>query len=283
MGSLTDNLTQDFLANFYADDILKGSAPKVDITFHLDIAYIKFNFPSVGDGIDIISKINYKIIEYGSNTDGTIDKDNILNYVNNSFKPYRVTTAINTDELPLHDVWTDLNPSWYEFQFEYMYDPGGIDGSNVWYSTSCTVQMNNLQPRIFDKAIGKYIIGDLKTSLIDDPFGNTTMWYETDVINPGQFDAIKSKGGMIYKQAAPETGEGVIEQISRYSLRFWLSLFNTEQFIRVVAKHIQENTVQFRLNFNQTNYTITINGDLNKLVTCYWRDYFGDLPPGAIA
>ncbi len=283
MGSLNTQDNEDFLESFlegfYSDDILKENAPKVDVTFHLDKAYLRFNFPSIGSSMEVITKVNYRITEYGSNSDGTIDRENILDSFNSSFSPHRVPTAMNEEDLPLHDAWYDLNASWYEFQFEYMYYPEGADdGSNVWYSNPSRIVMDNLQPRIFDKAVGKYIIGDLKTALIDDPFRNITMWYETDAVDARLFDAIKIKDSTMYKQANPKKGEGVIEQISHYSLRFWLRLFNNEEFLRVVAKYVHVSQVVFRLEFNHNHYTITINGDLNKLVTYYWRDYFEDSP-----
>lgn len=269
---------------FYAIDMLKERAPQVDMTFHLDKAYFKFNFPSFKSSFQLIHRVNYRITEYGSLPDGSIDKTNIIDSFNRTFYPSQIIGAVNKEGLPLHDAWFGLNKSWYEFRFEYSYYPfGNTDGSNIWYSLPSIIQASNLIPRVYEKMVGLSIIGDLKAALIDSPDHNISLWYDR-ILNDipeeelANFDDIKIKDSVSFMQLKYDkpTDGFTLEMISKHSMIFWNILLYNEGFLRVISEY--DNQAVFLLRFNQMDYTITIKGDLRKLVEDYWNEDFGTIP-----
>lgn len=263
------NLIDEFTA--YSGDMLRESAPVVEIELHYNRAYLLFNFPSAGSNGADIYMVSVKMFEYSS---AGLKQEDFISSTITQFDPAQTVYAVNLPEIPEHHVYKDLNNSWYRFEITYMYKPGNsVDGGPIFYSRMFTKFIDNSEPVIYTNYISKYMRGDFRSHLLRNK--NINVWFNTDMVEPQENDILSRGASFAFKNVydikyIDDNLEYTVKPITDYCMNAILRITSYRKFSSVIDTYFQDDVpdygeISFKFMYNFDTYRVVFKGDIKAL------------------
>jgi hypothetical protein len=258
--------------------VLKENAPVIRITNHLNTAYFYADLKS--SVANPIHKINVFVIEYGSNPDGSINKEDIKSNTRVEFNATFTTYANNSVGVPIHHFIYTMNNSWYQFKFLYTYISSSREDANeVWYSNASTYFIDNTTPEIFSEYISGLVVNRVKTIL--DKNKKIQLWYDvTSVDSPKKYQIIKRQTDLnimsisSVRSIATDT-TFTVEPVQESTHNFIFDLAHNNDFQKTIYSFFNNwlpvsGTIEFKFMYNKEQCSFIISGNLQAFASKYF-------------
>lgn len=249
-----------------AHNILMAEEPKVQLDLHLNKVYFLFDFNNTS-----IYKINILMVEYS-------DADKLPHHYVDTYEvaifPYQTNYANNSQDVPLHDIFKDINCSWYTIKvtYEYIY-PSIENESKLFYSRTKILEINNSLPVMYRGFISKYIKGDLRQNL--RKYKNVQLWYGVEPVNPKESDVLSSPDnlGLLNISSVHPSGQLITEPTSLVYKDFLLAITTSDNFKNIITTYFGVESedlptydeIPFVFTINQQKHALVITGNIKEL------------------